>query len=119
MGLGLFKISKSTYDNIVEQISTPLPNPNPENFKIIFHHKHRGYLIVKVNYPDCKNYEGNKIMVYNNVTLSALKKQKSIDPHFSNNDTMYSPIARFEPTDRGLAMALIFVRAWDNERLIY
>ena len=33
-------------------------------------------------------------------------KDVGIDPHFSDNKKYHSPIARFEPTDRGWEMAL-------------
>jgi len=34
-----------------------------------------------------------------------LEKQGAIDPHFSDNHKYISPIARFVPTEEGLAMA--------------
>lgn len=111
-----FLVSNSSYDKPKYQCNyesvepKPLPNPNPKNFKILDSLHCENFLIVKVNYPDCTNYEGNKIMVYENVTLPQLKRQGTIDPHFSNNNTMYNPIARFEPTTRGWAMAMIFVQ---------
>ena len=90
----------------------PLPQPDPKNFKILDSVQSGKFLIVKVNYPDCTNYEGNKVLVYENTTLAQLKKQKSIDPHFCTNPNYHSPIARFVPNDRGWAGALIFVRSF-------
>jgi hypothetical protein len=40
--------------------------------------------------------------------IEALKCQKIIDPHFSDNKNFYSPIARFVPTDDGWRMAEAF-----------
>ena len=45
-------------------------------------------------------------MLFENVTMQQLKKQKLVDPHFSDNAKFYSPIARFEPTEKGWEMAL-------------
>lgn len=81
------------------------PNPNPTNFQIVASYQIAKFLIMKVNYPDCTNYEGNKILVYYDVTLKQLLDQKSIDPHFSNNPEKHSPVARFVPTDEGWMMA--------------
>ena len=107
-------------DNTVSKPTNKFPNPNPKNFKILKSEEHGNYLVIEVNYPDCTNYEGNKILVYNNVELTDLViKQGSIDPHFSENPNFYSPIARFEPTDRGWQMALLFIDAMhirDNEK---
>ena len=61
--------------------------------------------MVRINYPDCHNYEGNKILVFLDTTREELEKQKAIDPHFSDNPDFISPVARFEPTVRGLVMA--------------
>lgn len=95
--MGLVRvISVSSYD-------TPgvLPNPNPLRFSIKTGLMYGNYTLVKVNYPDCTNYEGNKILLYKGVDLKTLKKQKYLDPHFSNNENFFSPIARFEPTEFG------------------
>jgi hypothetical protein len=59
-----------------------------------------------LQYPDCKNNEGKKILLYENCKLADLIKQKYIDPHFSTAKRFYSPIARFEPTARGWQMAI-------------
>jgi hypothetical protein len=119
MGIGPF--SHSSYDNkpnvpVVHVHNTvvckpqPLPNPNPRNFVIRRSLQiGRNWLLVEVNYPDCTNYEGNKILLYRgidrDVTLTALIAQGSLDPHFSNNPDFFSPFARFEPTDDGWNMA--------------
>lgn len=79
-------------------------NPDPSNYKIIDKTTIGNYLILLINYPDAKNYEGNKVLLFENVTLSQLEKQGSIDPHFAENKKFFSPIARFEPTQKG----------WDN-----
>lgn len=113
MGLGI--LSKSSYDKptIVERIVEvfkPLPNPNPTRFKITAVRKIGTYLIALINYPDCKNYEGNKILIYQGLKIKELRAFKTIDPHFSNNIQYKSPIARFAPTKSGWRMAVRMCR---------
>jgi hypothetical protein len=90
-------------------------NPNPDNWIILSHQKVGKLLVVKIKYPDCDNYEGEKILVYENITLAKLRKQVKIDPHFSENKEYKSPIARFVPTDRGWDMAITFCEALSND----
>jgi hypothetical protein len=95
----------------------PLPNPDPSNYEILEHWwsgrhgRQDHYLVVKIRYPDCTNYEGTKILVYRRVYLEELLKQELIDPHFSENPKYISPFARFEPTHRGWEMAIAVCRA--------
>ena len=111
MGISLFGNSSSSFDGgCVTPTQSALPNPDPYNWKILEHWQIGRFLVVKINYPNCVNYEGTKIMVYEGCNLETLKKQTTIDPHFSNNQRFFSPIARFVPTDKGLEMALAFVR---------
>lgn len=97
--------------------SPKLPNPDPDNYKVTKAHEEGGYLIVMINYPDCVNFEGNKILVFFEVTLIDLVNQKLIDPHFFPSDEKYkSPVARFVPTDEGWEMAKTFVQAMISKR---
>lgn len=91
-----------------------LPNPNPKNFEVIRSITLGRCLVLKVRYPDCTNYEGNKILVYQDTKLADLFKQGSIDPHFCNNHEFKSPIARFVPTDEGWRMAETFATAMNS-----
>lgn len=88
------------------------PEPKPDNWKIVEASEVEGFLILTINYPDCKNYEGNKILVFEDLTLVQLVNQRLIDPHFFEDSKFKSPIARFEPTKRGREMAQAFVSAW-------
>lgn len=76
-------------------------NPDPRNYKILHHYIQSPYLVLEIQYPDCKNYEGRKILLYKDVTLIDLINQKDIDPHFSDDKTKKYPIARFVPNDWG------------------
>lgn len=108
--MGLKKrYSGSTFDAKVSN-QNPLPNPDPANYKLLAHEQVGEHVIVKIKYPDCTNYEGVKILVYENFTLFKLLQQGQIDPHFSDNSFLHSPIARFEPTERGWRWAVRFCK---------
>ena len=108
MGIGLGgKCSSSPY-------SVPNSNPNPANFKIIREKVilHLSpILVLEVEYPDAKNFEGRKMMVYSGFESSkqllAVTGGK-LDPHFS--ETGVSPTARFRPGASGWSNALKFAR---------
>ena len=93
-----------------ETLSDPLSNPDPKNFTIeeyIEISKPKGvYTILIVKYHDCINYEGKKVMVYKG-SFNFIDKY-FLDPHFCDKGHK-SPIARFEPTDRGIENAYRFV----------
>jgi hypothetical protein len=114
MGISI-GVSNSSYDRVeyvtktkIVKVPKPLPNPNPNNYKIIRQEQVGDYLVVKIKYLDCTNYEGDKIMVYK-CHIEDLINQGSIDPHFSENKNYHSPIARFEPTKKGWDMAMLLV----------
>ncbi len=81
------------------------PSPKMDNYDILKFEHIRDNLVVFINYKDVTNYEGNKILVYKDCTIRKLKQQELIDPHFAENKTLFSPIARFEPTDAGWVLA--------------
>lgn len=106
MGIGLFKISSSVYDANIKPIASV--NPNPHRFNILRSQQVGLCLVLEVRYPDCTNYEGRKIMVFENTTLEHIEKQEIIDPHFFPSGKKFkSPIARLEPTERGWKMAIL------------
>lgn len=101
-------IGKSHYDvPIINKVEKNLPDP--KMFEITKTHEEGGFLVLMVNYPNCSNYEGNKILVYQS-TLLDIVNQKVIEPHFFEHSTYISPIARFVPTQHGWAMALKFIK---------
>lgn len=103
MGIGI-GISRDNYSNECPIISVNV-NPDPSLWSVLDHLQIGVYLIVKIKYHNCTNYEGVKILVYKDLTLQQLKNQVKIDPHFSENKFYASPVARFEPTTRGWQMA--------------
>jgi hypothetical protein len=80
------------------------PIPDPRNYEILDTITHGYFLILVVKYPECTNYEGKKVLMFYAVGQEELEKRGQLDPHFTNS--MYSPIARFVPTNIGIQMAL-------------
>lgn len=85
------------------------PNPDPFNWIILESCQFGDYLAVKIQYPNCTNYEGQKILVFKS-TISEIRKQKKIDPHFGEDNLIY-PIARFQPTHEGWTDALQYAES--------
>lgn len=83
-------------------------NPKPDNYSIEKYEAVGDSLVVLVHYPDCKNYEGRKILVFKDVSVKKLLSLRLLDPHFCNSTTHPSPVARFEPTKRGWQYAISF-----------
>ena len=111
MGLGIGFSSGD--DGCITYSTTTTPardgNPNKYRFELVrrldFPKADRKVSVVEINYPDCFNYKGNKILVYaDSAVLDEGLKSKCLDPHFLNNET--SPVARFEPTEIGWILAL-------------
>ncbi len=83
-------------------------NPSPRNFTIMSALQIGEWVVAKINYPNCTNFSGMKLLVFRGITLAELSSQGSIDPHFDENG--FAPFARFEPTEAGHAAALLLVR---------
>ncbi len=96
-----------------DKANTRLPNPNPANFRILKIRAIGKYVIVKVNYPDCTNFEGNKILVFHGKSKKEVASLKSLDPHFCKSKKHLSPVARFRPTNRGWHEAVAFCALMD------
>ncbi len=77
------------------------PNPDPKNFEIWRYEENGDWLLVVIRYPDCINFNGDKILLYRNITIERLKGLTEIDPHFSNKFKQITPFARFVPTEEG------------------
>jgi hypothetical protein len=113
MGVGVAyahrKASQKSSFGVSQSYSEPVaPNPDPTKFRLVDSEEVGDWLVVKINYPGCTNYEGDKIMVYKNMTLKRLWIHNKIDPHFFKGEM--SPVARFEPTAHGWDMALAFAK---------
>ena len=86
-----------------------LPNPDPHSFKIIRAQSIGRFIVAEVFYPNCTNYEGRKILVFQNITETKLRGMSVLDPHFREEDS--SLIARFFPTAEGWKFAEHFCRS--------
>ena len=106
MGIKLFG-NCSLYENESKKIIAP--NPDPKKYTILQYKELNGYLIVKINYHTCTNYEGDKILVFGGLTISDLNSKTFIDPHFQQS--AFSPIARFKPTQLGWEHAIKYVKS--------
>jgi hypothetical protein len=85
-------------------------NPNPKNFRIMQSEKIGRFVILLVHYPDCHNFEGDKILVFEDVSLATLQGLTSLDPHFCDSKAHSSPVARFVPTLNGWVYATKFCK---------
>jgi len=108
--MGIYhKISGNTLNAFsFAPVMKPNKNPNPFNYLIVKMEQYGDYSAIMVCYPNCDNYEGNKIMVWERDKLKNMLDSKTLDPHFSNQ--VDSCIARFVPNDEGWDHALKFMR---------
>ena len=109
MGINIFNKSSNSYwaGRIAQDRVNQEGNPNPHNFEVKQCIWKGNVYVVEVNYPDCKNYEGNKILVISKDDFNKAMDCGILDPHFSNKGQ--TVIARFEPTPKGWNMAMEFV----------
>jgi hypothetical protein len=85
-------------------------DPNPTKFMIRKFTEQNGNLAILVDYPNCKNYEGAKVIVYKNTNWEQVRRLKELDPHFTNEASI-KPFARFEPTTEGWLKAVELLNA--------
>ena len=81
------------------------PEPDARNFKILDLKEVYGWTVALVHYPGCTTYEGKKCLVFA-CPPSKVALQKLLDPHFLEQEDCLSPVARFEPTEYGVALAM-------------
>ena len=86
----------------------PLPNPDPKNHRFNRVIEVNGRVIAFVRYPNCTNYEGTKVLVYD-MDLKSFweeygREGKVLDPHFCPNSRL-KLMARFIPTINGWELA--------------
>lgn len=108
MGVGFQSLSVDLSSTIIERIIEKIVyrdkdprNPNSSCFTIVKVQQIGEAFVSWVRYPNCTNYEGNKILV----STFDPRKMKKLDPHFSTKSGL---IARFVPTDEGWEMAIAF-----------
>lgn len=110
MGCSGISFSYSSEDGYVPSQCNPIPS----NFTVVDEYQGDGCCCVMVNYPDCNNYEGDKILVFISYTVGDIKAMSSLDPHFS--EFGISPFARFKPTPQGWTIAKLLVKSMSKVR---
>ena len=85
-------------------------NPNPRRYVILRTATFGKNLVAEILYPDCNNYEGRKVLVYQNTKERDLENTSFLDPHFCDHRGHVSPFARFEPTHAGWKAACTCAR---------
>ncbi len=98
-----------------EAAKTP-KTPDAENYSIEKIERVGKHLVLQVQYPNCKfcAYEGNKVMVFENVSEVEVLRWRKIDPHFADPTVQRppreapSPVARFPASEGGFWAAVQF-----------
>lgn len=119
MGVGYKLSGCASCSRLSTELAQRPGNPDPKNYRVINVMKVGDYIVARVVYPTCKDYERNKILVYEGKDHEYLKRcnlaqtgdRPPLDPHFCDNKDHPSPIARFQPGKKGLKMALTFCRS--------
>lgn len=102
----------------IEKLKTEIASltPDASRFQIMEVEEVSKNLVLKVRFPSCKDcsFEGDKILVYFNVSSKDALKWKKIDPHFKINKTQFneapSPCGRFPSTPSGWKDAVEYAK---------
>jgi len=70
-------------------------NPDPRRWTLIAKEEFKNGYVLRVRYPDCTNFEGQKVLVYR----GRFSPRLQLDPHFYDSDD--APVARFRPDADG------------------
>jgi len=111
MGIKLFGRISASDRSSSQQVPTTYVagEPQPHRFKIRnIYLNHSGFALYEVKYPDCKNFEGIKLILTKEGEITdedIIKKAmnfKTFDPHFFEDNKI---IARFRPDEWGFELA--------------
>jgi hypothetical protein len=102
MGLRLVGSSSKSVNTGISYSTDTTPEPNPHNWKILEIYVYKNSHILVVEYPNCTNFEGKKVLIIK----GKFQEKKVLDPHFSED--FPELIARFRPTNEGIKMAMDF-----------
>lgn len=101
-------LARSTSIGAPRASSGPLPrvstDPRADSFTIKSLEQVNGWTIAVIEYKNCTNYSGMKLLVYP-VKAHVVHAQELLDPHFLDDGNGLYPVARFEPTPLGRKMA--------------
>jgi hypothetical protein len=91
--------------------------PDADKYEIVDFVRINQHLVMKVQYPNCTkcSYEGNKVMVFLNVTEADVIRWRRIDPHFRDPKQKFvkeapSPAARFPASPEGWTDAIEYAK---------
>lgn len=93
------KIDTSSQDFSAQESSFNLGDPQPHRFTIKSCMNYGNITVARINYPDCQNFSGDKILVYQGDVVDKINKADVLDPHFL--ETELSPILRISPSKEG------------------
>lgn len=118
--MGLFKRSSDNSPTWRETLGdwvsgySQTGNPNKHNFSVVRRLDIGKVVVVEVKYPDCRNHDGKKILVYDKKEIFERGvRNKSLDPHFLEIGN--SPVARFEPSETGWIFAISFAKVLSGQ----
>ena len=107
--VGPFSWRRSASHSVSDSTPERSGNPVPTRFAVLRSQRVGSALVVDVRYPDCLNFEGRKVLVYEDAEAAARQLATGkADPHFA--EVGVSPVARFRPTAAGWDMAVSFAR---------
>lgn len=98
----------------------PSPTPNATDYRIEYIERVGPHVVLKVKYPNCAacSFDGNKVMVFLNVSEVQLVRWRAIDPHFRDPKKSVvgaaeapPPAARFPASVEGWDDALAYARS--------
>ena len=101
--MGMRILSRGSDQSCPTNFKRPAIDPNPEVFNIEAIKTVGEFTIATVTYPNCTNFEGRKILVFEHLYPGSLKNTQVIDPHFMDSNLL---VARFRPNKRGMDLAL-------------
>jgi len=104
MGISLFGNSYKSSNSCESANCDSTPNPNPFSFKIISIEKGDDFDLIRVKYPHCTTFNGEKFLVVKKDSVNFATTK--LDPHFLEDGNI---IARFQPNESGLKLARMII----------
>lgn len=104
--MGMFRMSTGGERLAPAAYTVPDRNPDPERFNVERTHTVGSYVCAMIDYVNCTNFEGKKIIVFENSVAEDVWTAKNIDPHFMEEGNI---IARFRPDDEGWSDAINYI----------
>lgn len=107
-------------NSLKQQLAALKQNSSYTNYTIEEYERVGPHVVIKVKYLDSKcDYEGQKILVYLNVSEKSLIMWRKIDPHFLDGKVKLapneapSPVARFPANKAGWDDAIEYLKRKD------